>query len=388
MPAHRHRSAAPLAFAGATLFALLPLTAGAQPFPRVSDPAAPEGLRCPGPDLSSFDPTTEQIAFQWQNVVTYQRTFDDQGPRGLALDRACNLYVADSANQRIVKLSPEGGTLAQWGTPGRGAGQLTHPDGVAVDAAGNVYVADTGNDRVQKLSPSGQSLATWGKCLPGVSPCSPTPGANPGEFAAPEAVAVDGAGNVYVSDSMNDRVQKLGPDGKALAQFGSHGSGPGQLDSPFGLAVDRLGNVYVADLNNNRIQEFSPDGKAVAQFGSHGSGPGQLTQPRGVAVDANGNVYAADTQQHRVQEFTPDGSFLAQWRRCEDGPDVCHFPNSGSAPGEFFHPRGLIADGQGQVYVADTANNRVERMMLTLVPLPAAQQGLPSPPDDSGGDEG
>jgi DNA-binding beta-propeller fold protein YncE len=374
-----------LAVGAATLLlGLLPLTVGAQPFPRVSDAAAPEGLRCPGPDLSGFDPTSQRLVFEWQNVVTYPRTFDDQGPRGLALDHDCNLYVADSANQRIVKLSPGGDTVAQWGAPGRATGQFTHPDGVAVDAAGNVYVADTGNDRIQKLSPSGQSLATWGKCLPGVSPCSPTPGANPGEFAAPEAVAIDGSGNLYVSDSQNNRIQKLSPDGKPLAQFGTRGSGLGQLDSPFGLAIDRQGNLYVADLNNNRVQKFSPDGKPLAQFGSQGSGPGQLTQPRGVAVDASGNVYVADTQQHRVQEFAPDGSFQAQWRRCEDGADPCQFPNSGGQPGEFFYPRGMIVDGQGQLYVADTANNRVERMLLTLVTLPTA----PSTPDESDGDAG
>jgi sugar lactone lactonase YvrE len=87
-------------------------------------------------------------------------------------------------------------------------------------------------------------------------------------------------------------------------------------------------------------------------------------------VDAQGNVYVADTQNHRIEQFAADGTFVHQWRRCEDGPDPCQFPNSGTAAGEFMYPRGLVADGAGQLYVADTSNNRVQRLKLMVVPLP------------------
>jgi DNA-binding beta-propeller fold protein YncE len=216
-------------------------------------PAAPTNLRCPGPDLS-FDPQTQQIVSAWEDVVKYPVTLDDQGPLGVALDTNCNLYVADTANNRIAKISPTGDTLAEWGTDGRGVGQFHRPGAVALDSAGNIYVADSGNDRVVKLSPAGQVMVTWGKCTPGVPPCSPSPGDGPAEFFGPNGIAVDGSGNVYVAESVNNRIQKLSSSGQSLARWGTQGSGPGQFDSPWAVTLDAAGNVYVSDLNNNRVQ--------------------------------------------------------------------------------------------------------------------------------------
>ena len=337
----------------------------------VGDPTAPENLRCAGPN-PPFDPATQQIVYVWQDLVTYPVTLDDQGPKGVALDRNCNLYLADTANHHVVKVSPSGDTLAAWGSDGRGPGQFHRPAAVAVDSDGNIYVADSGNDRIQKLSPSGDSIAIWQYCLPGSNPCAPAPGHDPGQFFDPEGLAIDGQGNVYVSEVDNNRVQKLTRDGKSIAVFGGpQSAAPGQFNQPFGLSVDRVGNVYVADLNNNRVQKLSPTGQPLAVFGAgNGAGPGQLVQPRGVAVDAAGNVFVSDTQNHRVEEFGPDGAFLNQWRRCEDDSSVCQFPNSGSGQGEFFYPRGAVVDAAGDLYVADTSNNRVQRLYQTVVPLP------------------
>jgi sugar lactone lactonase YvrE len=360
---------------------LIVSSAAAQtPVQPVGDPTAPENLRCPGPN-PAYDPTTQQIVYVWQNLVNYAVTLDDQGPIGVALDRNCNLYLADTENHRIVKVSPSGDTLAMWGSDGRGPVQFHRPAGVAVDSDGNIYVADSGNNRVQKLSPAGQSLAIWQYCLPGSNPCAPAPGSDPGQFFDPEGIAVDGQGNVYVSEVDNNRVQKLTRDGKSIAVWGgAQGSGPGQFNSPFGLSLDRVGNVYVADLNNNRVQKLSSSGQPLAVFGTgNGAGPGQLVQPRGVGVDAAGNVYVTDTQNHRVEEFGPDGTFMTQWRRCEDDPSVCQFPNSGSGPGEFFYPRGAVLDAAGDLYVGDTSNNRIERLYQTVVPLPDITPAEPAP---------
>jgi len=351
---------------GTALIVLL----GATPAAAQPGPAAPTNLRCPGPDLS-YDPLTQQIVSAWEEVVNYPVTLDDQGPFGVALDTSCNLYVADSANHRIAKISPNGDTLAQWGTDGRGVGQFHRPGAVALDTAGNIYVADSGNDRIVKLSPDGQVAATWGKCTPGVPPCSPSPGDGPAEFFGPNGIAVDGSGNVYVAESVNNRVQKLSSGGQSLARWGAHGTAPGQFDSPWAVTLDAAGNIYVSDLNNNRIEKLSPSGDPLLQFGgTPGADAGEMKQPRGVAVDAQGNVYVADTQNHRIEQFAADGSFTGQWRRCEDGPDPCQIPNSGKGPGEFFYPRGLVADDAGQLYVADTSNNRVQRLKLMVVLLP------------------
>ncbi|MBV9580545.1 MAG: 6-bladed beta-propeller [Chloroflexi bacterium] len=347
------------------------VVAQSQPPQGVSDATAPENLRCPGPNLP-FDPTAQQLVYVWQTVVKYPQSLDDQGPKGVALDHGCNLYVADTETSHIIKVSPNGDTLATWGSDGTGPGQFHRPAAVALDADGNIYVADSGNNRIQKLSPTGQSIATWQYCSPGSNPCVPAPGQAPGQFFDPEGIAIDGQGNVYVSEVGNNRIQKLNRDGKSMAVFGGpQGSTAGQFNQPFGLALDRVGNLYVADLNNNRVQKLSPAGQALAVFGSGGgAGAGQLVQPRGVTVDAAGNVYVPDTQDHRVEEFAPDSTFKTQWRRCEDDPSVCQFPNSGSGPGEFFYPHATVMDAGGDLYVADTSNNRVQRLVQTVVPLP------------------
>jgi DNA-binding beta-propeller fold protein YncE len=222
--------------------------------------------------------------------------------------------------------------------------------------------------------------------LPGSNPCTPAPGHEPGQFFDPEGIAIDGQGNVYVSEVDNNRIQKLTSDGKSIAVFGGpQGDAPGQFNSPFGITLDRAGNLYVADLNNNRVQKLSPTGQPLQVFGQgRGAGPGQLVQPRGVAVDAAGNVFVSDTQNHRIEEFGPDGAFRTQWRRCEDDPNVCAFPNSGKGPGEFFYPRGAVVDAAGELYVADTSNNRVQRLYQTVVPLP----DVSSPPPSEGSDTG
>jgi outer membrane protein assembly factor BamB len=114
------------------------------------------------------------------------------------------------------------------------------------------------------------------------------------QFLSPYAVAVDGQGNIYVSDVGNHRIQKLSSDGTFLLKFGSYGSGEGQFNYPSEVAIDGQGNIYVADPDNYRIQKFDARGTFLAKFGTIGSGDGQFTAPTGVAVDASGIFYVAD----------------------------------------------------------------------------------------------
>ena len=106
-------------------------------------------------------------------------------------------------------------------------------------------------------------------------------------------------------------MQKFGPSGEYKMEFGSYGSGRGELDKPWGLTVDGAGNVYVADHKNHRVQKFGPSGDYLVEFGSYGSGRGELNRPSGVAVDPDGDVYVSDWGNSRVQVFAPDGEFLA-----------------------------------------------------------------------------
>ncbi|MCW5865514.1 MAG: hypothetical protein KIT52_20670 [Anaerolineae bacterium] len=289
-------------------------------------------------------------------------------------------------------LDPGAATFAdKWGVNGVGQGDFNGPFGIAVDADGNVYVADTFAYRVQKFDADGNFILMWGRdvqvggvtgfeiCLAAESCKAGTNGSGNGEFNLPHGVAVDGHGNVYVSDSSNHRIQKFDADGNYVGQWGGNGDDGGKFDNPTGVAVDGAGNVYVADSFNNRIQKFGPagnflftwgydvldDGTSHADFeictasddcwaGIGGNGDGQFDDPFGVAV-YGGNVYVADTFNHRVEVFDTNGNYLDKWG------------SEGSGDGQFKYPYGLTADAAGNVYVADSnafsgnSNDRIQK---------------------------
>ncbi|MBL8776710.1 MAG: SMP-30/gluconolactonase/LRE family protein [Acidimicrobiales bacterium] len=213
---------------------------------------------------------------------------------------------------------------------------------MAVDPDGNVYVTDALNNRVQKFTSSGQYLIEWG-----------SPGNATGQFNTPAGIAVDPDGNVYVADVLNHRVQKFTSSGEFIAQW--FPSWSGESLSPQALAVDADGNVYVT-VNGSiypiypgpRLQKFTSSGALLAEWGTFGGGDGQLTFSTGVAVDANGHVYVTDGV-NRVQKFTSSGNFLARWG------------TTGSGAGQFDRPGGVAVDSTGNVYVADAGNNRVQK---------------------------
>ncbi len=122
----------------------------------------------------------------------------------------------------------------------------------------------------------------------------------------PKGLAVDSHGNIYVSDSWNNRILKLDSEGNLIAAYGREGTGDGELSGPTGLAVDAADNLYVSDNGNNRIQKFDSKGNYVAQWGSPGGGKGEFKGPTGLAVDSEGNVYVSDIGNHRIQVFAPE----------------------------------------------------------------------------------
>jgi len=265
-------------------------------------------------------------------------------PYGIAVDGDGNVYVADTYNNRIQKFSSTGTYLTQWGVEGSGAGQFWGPYGIAVDGDGNVYVADTWNDRIQKFTSSGTYLIQWG-----------VEGSGAGQFNGPYGIVVDGNGNVYVADSLNCRIQKFTSNGTYLTQWGECGSGAGQFgDSPWfeglqDISVDGNGNVYVADTLNERIQKFTSNGTYLTQWGERGSGAGQFYRPHGIANDGVGNVYVADTWNERIQKFTSNGTYLSEWGESETGA------------GQFASPYGIAVDRNDNVYVADAGNERIQK---------------------------
>src|SRR5437660_852952 len=271
--------------------------------------------------------------------------YDDgelKSPTGIALDRDGNIYIADTDTHSIQKFDKEGKFLARWGDePGDAEGQFYYPRGLACDSEGNLIVVDSNNHRIQKFDKDGNFLTDWGKF--GFA----WKGASQGVFDNPWGVAVDKDDNIYIADTLNNRVQKYTAEGEPLLMWGKEGAFDGAFFYCRGLAVDFTGNIYVTDEINNRVQKFDSRGNFLAKWGREGKGPGEFNAPWGIAVDALGNVFVVDTNNHRVQKFTSNGVFVCQWG------------NRGWTKGQLNFPYGIAVDREGFVYVVDSGNARV-----------------------------
>ncbi|UUX91879.1 6-bladed beta-propeller [Methanoplanus endosymbiosus] len=233
--------------------------------------------------------------------------------------------------------SPDYEFVFKWGS----YGTYGSPAGVAVDSAGNMYISDFPNHCVWKFDSNGILVSTWG-----------SESAGDGQFSRPEGIAVDYSGNVYVADTYNSCIQKFDGYGTFICKWGSEGAGDGQFSRPEGIAADGSGNVYVADCWNHRIQKFDSDGTFICTWGIKGTADGQFNYPGGAAVDYSGNVYVSDTCNCRVQKFDSNGTFICTWGR------------EGTGDGQFSRPEGITADDSGNVYVVDNENFLVQKFDL------------------------
>ena len=221
-------------------------------------------------------------------------------PVAVAFDVPGNAYVLDQRRAVVVVFSRATGVPVRTiGSQGSGPGQLSDPSAIALDGAGNIYVADSGNQRIARFSNAGDSLGTItvGGSVRGV------------------AVTPDG-GRIY--STVGNFVRVWSPDGDELASFGGLGRNLGKLNVPAQITLDQAGNVWVADRGNNRVQQFGPEGERLGMFGVRGTALGEFTRPTGVSVDCRGTLTVTDTDNNRVQQFaiaspiTPPGSLCAQ----------------------------------------------------------------------------
>lgn len=323
---------------------------------------------------------------------------------GVAVDARGDVYIADTGNNRVREVTPCGtiSTIAGSGAhvqgsllqaPGGFSGDggpatkalLNAPKGVAVDAHGNVFIADTGNRRVRKVSPNGTITTVAGTGLTqlgidahGVPLVGDGGPAISAALRAAYGIAVDGQGDLYIAD--HDRVRKVSANGTITTVAGtgvpgeSGDGGPAtqaEVEADGGLALDRRGNLYLADASTNRVRKVSPNGTITTIAGPASTGDpvdvgvgfsgdgGPATKARladatSVAVDAQGNVYVADSENQRVRKVSPGGTIttVAGNGDLETGAQV-NIPRIGApASTVAMHPFGLAADAQGNLYIA------------------------------------
>src|ERR1700733_1812010 len=305
----------------------------------------------------------------------YLRKFGEKGsteklfnaPVADAIDHAGDVWVVDHNNDRVEEWSATGTWLHAYGAKGTKELQFESPEGISINtntgsaSYGDVYVADKGNNRIEELGPEGKFIRSFGEF-----------GTKPGQLNAPEGVAVVPAGaitsstsgEVWVSDSGNNRVDEFSETGEYIGSFGVAGSGNGQLKAPDGIAFSGE-DAYIVDSGNDRVQEFSISGQYLAKFGTKGTGNGQFEAPYGIATEpVSSDLYIADSANNRIQEFSPTGTFLTAYGK------------KGEGTGEFSSPDGIAINSGGDVYVTDTGNTRVQE----LEPKYSTNNPLPEPP--------
>lgn len=300
------------------------------------------------------------------SVVSKAGTLDNfDFPSSISIDSTGNIYVADSHNNAIYKVSPRAEVTIFAGTSGtrgdaNGIGleaRFNGPGGITADGANNVYVADSHNDAVRKITPAGLvttfggDLGTW-----------------------PAGVAIDSVGNVYVAGISDNTIRKITPTGVVTTLAGTagvsgHADGTGKVASfnlPAGLAIDSKGNLFVAESGNNTIRKITPAGVVTTLAGTAGkkgavNGTGAVARfnhPMAVAIDNAGNVYVADSGNSTIRKITPAGvvTTLAGTSGVEGDSDGT------GTDARFFQPNGVATDSAGHIYVADTCNHSIRKI--------------------------
>lgn len=316
-------------------------------------------------------------------------------PVGLALDSGHSLYIADQLNQRIRLVAsstgyistPVGnGTAGYTGDNGQGtAAELNNPAGVVVDPSGNIYIADSVNNVIRKVTPGDTITTIAGDNALGAGFSGDGGAPLAAQLNIPSAVALDSAGNLYISDTANNRIRKVSFSANTIVTVagtgGANYTGDGfpavnaSLNSPRGIAFDSAGNLYIADSGNHAIRMVSATTHNISTVAGNGTlgyngdgGPAtsaQLNYPLGVAVDATGSIYIADSQNFRIRKVTNNViSSIAGIGQPGYGGDGLY--------GQFAalsFPSSIIVDSSGNVYISDTGNNVIRQ--LTPVPTVA-----------------
>jgi sugar lactone lactonase YvrE len=286
---------------------------------------------------------------------------------------ACKKQAEPAASKLTYTVSTLAGSGMAGFTNGTGgSATFNHPSAVAFDNQGNVYVADSDNNCIRKITASGVVSTLAGT---GVAGQTDGPGAT-AQFNWPQGIAVDAQGTVYVADTNNGRIRTITPAGVVSTWAGAAGFGlqdgpvaTARFLSPQGLALDQQGTLYIADTYNNRIRKITPQGVVSTVAGSGPSaifppenfadGPGSAAKfyfPGGVAADSQGNLYVADGANHRIRKITAAG-IVSTVAGGVDG-----YADGSVAQAQFHYPEGVAVDASGVLYIADFGNDCLRRI--------------------------
>jgi uncharacterized protein (TIGR03437 family) len=297
-------------------------------------------------------------------------------PLGLTFDSSGNLYIVDSVNQRIRKIS--GGvisTVAGNGTGGYSgdgkaatSAELLSPSAVAVDSSGNLYIADTFNHVIREVATNGNISTIAGNNTGGYA--GDGGAATVAELEFPSGVAVDSSGNVYIADSGNNVIREVsaGTINTIVGGFAT----PVHLNDPETVLLDSSGNLYISDQSGFRILKFSGGVVTIiagnGNIGSSGDNGlavnASLDEPSGIALDAQGYLYICDTDNSRIRKISPSGIITTIAGLGAPG----YYGDGGPASGSLLYfPRGIAVDKSGNVYISDTGNDRI-RLLQSQTP--------------------
>jgi serine/threonine protein kinase, bacterial len=301
------------------------------------------------------------------------------GPAGVARDSSGNLYVADSTNNEIRKITPAGVVTTYAGTGAQGSANgsastatFNGPSGVAVDSAGNVYVVDENNSEIRLITPAGVVSTFAGSTTIGHADGT---GAL-ASFTGPEGIAIDSSGNLWVTDSGNNEIREITTPGAVVTTVAgsylttgrANGNGTSAtFDEPIGIAVDSSGNLYVADHNNNEIRKISPS-FAVSLFAGSSSGASGSANgtgnaatffgPFGIAIDSVGNLFVTDANNFEIRMLTPSAVVTTYAGSTTPGN-----VNGTASAAEFHYPFGIVVDSSGNLYIGDYYNDEIREIL-------------------------
>jgi tripartite motif-containing protein 71 len=255
-------------------------------------------------------------------------------PGGLAIDSKGDLFVADTFNHRLQKITPEGDVYGYFGRR-KGASGLLRPLGVVIDSRDFLYVVEQGNPRISRFNPEGKLICTIGGSK---------------EFSSPAGICLDGFNNLFISDCGEKTVKSFTPYGRRRQEYYYRTASQFELRCPQGVTCDQQSDIYIADTLGGCVLKTDATGETLLQIGKPGFGKGELNLPQDLAIDLDGGLLVVEAGNHRLQKFDSRGKSVAIF----PGPRQRERLSS---------PAGVTIDAQGNIYLADSLNHRI--LLLT-----------------------